>query len=208
MDNIVLGGPAGIKSRVLKSWNLELQPIVKTISRGGEDGLRECIEKANQDLSDQKIQDQLDLLREFYLQLEISPDSIIVGAKVMEMYHLGLVKSIWTTDIASTGLDLNQIGFNGSTSGSDSDQRESDESDDEERGSEGSSSRSNDNGNGNKYGNGTENQVKKFRKIRDGMQLDFGTTLFIVSPVTDLGARFQREFMGLAAITYSSTANH
>jgi peptide chain release factor subunit 1 len=177
VNRIVLGGPADIKSRVLEGWNLELQPIVKTISRGGEEGLRECIEKSQQDLNGQRVQEDLDVLGEFYRHLQFAPDTIVVGNEVAELYHQGLIRAIWTTDKDDERLET-------------IDRLEVDED----------ANLLNQNG-------GESSSNPRMDVNQGGLLLGFGASLFVVSPDTDLGARFEREFQGLAAVTWVPTHN-
>jgi len=177
---MVLGGPAGVKSRVLKSWNPVLpQPIVVTLSRGGEEGLRECIEKAGTHLTDHRERDDTTLLQEFYAQLDRLPDALVVGNEIVPLYHQGLLKSIWTTDIASLGpeFDLAALELEEAAAAVTIGAQVNADSDAERDG---------------------------HAVAEAGRRLRFGTRLFVVSANTELGTQFEREFMGLAAITWTA----
>lgn len=168
---MILGGPAGIKSRVLKAWNLELlQPIVVTLSRGGEEGLRECINKAADLLANHRVQDDAELLRDFYFNLERAPDSLVVGNEIAPQYHQGLLKAIYTTDIASIGPEfgLDQLDEEGE--------------------------------NNNEEAEGEEEEGE----LGPGRLLRYGTRLFVVAANSELGTQFERQFMGLAAVSWTA----
>ena len=172
---MVLGGPTGIKNRVLKSWNSVLpQPIVITLSRGGEEGLRECMEKADTHLTDHRERDDAALLQEFYFQLERSPDALVVGNEIAVLYQQGLLKSIWTTDMASLGPEFELAVLELEEAANTAAEINAGEPDDHEAAPEA------------------------------GRRLRFGTRLFVVSANTELGTRFEREFMGLAAISWTA----
>jgi len=95
----------------MKEWDLPLQPIVKTLSRGGEEGLKECILKAQEDLESRAAADQNRLLEEFYANLQESPDSLVVGKEVWEMHEQGALRAIYTTrGPEDLGLDLGREG--------------------------------------------------------------------------------------------------
>jgi len=194
VHRIVLGGPADIKSRVQGMWNLELQPIVKTVSRGGEEGLRECMEKAQHDLNGLRIQEDLDLLGEFYKHLHRAPDTIIVGNEILELYHQGLIKAIWTTDENDERLQNFQRN-------------------EQEQQGQGQQEQEQEQRAVHQHHQHQRNQRQEHQEHQEyralhqtqkqtGILLGYGTTLFVISATTDLGARFQREFNGLAAVAW------
>jgi len=175
VDRIILGGPAGVKSRVLKQWPLELQPIVVTLSRGGEEGLRECIIKAADPLTAGREQDDVTLLTQFYSQLDAAPDTLVVGNEIARSYHQGLLQSLWTTDPSSLGPEFLLDGDGEAPNPNSRDTTSSSTS--------------------------TSTSLYTTR----GRRMQFGTTLFVVSANTELGTQFEREFMGLAALSWTSS---
>lgn len=183
VHRLILGGPAGVKSRVLKGWHPELpEPIVVTLSRGGEEGLRECMNKAADLLAYRRVKDDDELLREFYHALDRTPDTLVVGNELPQLYHQGLLKAIWTTDISSLGPEFGL--------------------DPLDAGEEGEPTAVGENDSGVDYVDTDEETGDR----RPGRKLRYGTRLYVVAATSELGTQFEREYMGLAAISWTTLA--